>query len=71
MARSLFGALHPAAAWTGDALVVVDPETARAASYDPVGDAWTELAPAPVPFDPSDPPPGPVPNSWSSRSPLR
>ncbi len=54
MARSPLGAQHPAAAWTGDALVVVDPVTARAASYDPVEDAWVELDPAPAPFSTFD-----------------
>ncbi len=54
MARSPFGAQHPAAAWTGNALVVFDPESARTASYDPVEDEWVELDPAPAPFSPFD-----------------
>jgi hypothetical protein len=54
MARSPFGAHLPAAAWTGAALVVVDPETARAASYDPASDLWAELGPAPASFSPFD-----------------
>ncbi len=54
MAPSPFGAQYAAAAWTGDALVVVDPKTARTASYDPVEDAWVELDPAPARFGTSD-----------------
>ena len=54
MARSPFGSQYAAAAWTGDALIVVDPKTARTASYDPVEDSWAELDAAPAPFSPSD-----------------
>jgi hypothetical protein len=55
MARSPFGAHLPAAAWTGNALVAVDPIVGRSARYDPDADVWTDLGVAPSPFSPFDP----------------
>ncbi|MGI8794625.1 MAG: hypothetical protein ACR2H3_15875 [Acidimicrobiales bacterium] len=45
MAQGPFGDIGVPGGWTGSELVVVDPEgKRRAAAYDPLGDAWREVA---------------------------
>jgi hypothetical protein len=51
MARAPFGAAYAPAVWTGQHMLVVDPDTGRAAAYDPARDHWREAASAPRSFE--------------------
>ncbi|CAN5818265.1 hypothetical protein BH23CHL8_BH23CHL8_03390 [soil metagenome] len=48
--RSPFGAVSPAAVWTGSRMVVADPRSRRTATYDPVARRWEEHERAPWTF---------------------
>lgn len=54
-----WGTVFPAAAFTGQEMLVVDLETGRAQSYDPETEVWTQHETAPKPFD------GPSPSVWT------
>lgn len=49
---SPFGAVSPAAVWTGSRMVVADPRSRRTATYDPVARSWEEHERAPRRFHP-------------------
>lgn len=54
-----WGTVFPAAAFTGQEMLVVDLETGRTQSYDPEAEVWTQLETAPKPFD------GVSPSVWT------
>lgn len=51
IARAPFGSAQVEALWADDRLIVVEADTRRTVSYDPVTDAWTELEAVPEKLD--------------------